>query len=254
MKKAPVLNQYSLLARHYDRFFTFHLDWYRRARRSVLGKMLPHIGSACDLACGTGTTALELASRGIKVFAVDLSPTMCRITRQKAARARAKISVLRADMRTFRLPEPVDLITCEFDAVNHVPKKSDLSRVASAASRAMRPGGYFYFDVNNRMAFQKIWPGTWQTEKPGLKLIMGGGYDRARDRGWTNVKWLVRTGSSWRRVHERVEQVSWTAKEIRKALRDAGFNKIRTWDATPFFRGDLRIRPGCRTFYLAQKI
>ncbi|MGH7867991.1 MAG: class I SAM-dependent methyltransferase, partial [Candidatus Dormibacteraceae bacterium] len=69
-------------------------------------------GCACDLACGTGTTALELASRGIKVFAVDLSPIMCRITRQKAICARAKINVLLGDMRTFRLPEPVDLITC----------------------------------------------------------------------------------------------------------------------------------------------
>ncbi|MGH9455688.1 MAG: class I SAM-dependent DNA methyltransferase, partial [Terriglobia bacterium] len=179
MKKATVLNQYGLLACYYDQFFIFHLDWYRRARRIVLGKILPHVGSVCDLACGTGTTALELASRGIKAFAVDLSPIMCRITRQKAIRARAKISVLRGDMRTFRLPEPVDLITCEFDAVNHVPKKSDLSRVAKAASRAMRPGGYFYFDVNNRMAFQKIWPGTWETETPAVKLIMTGGYDRA---------------------------------------------------------------------------
>ncbi|MGH7867990.1 MAG: hypothetical protein ACREP9_10280 [Candidatus Dormibacteraceae bacterium] len=118
----------------------------------------------------------------------------------------------------------------------------------------MRPGGYFYFDVNNRMAFQKIWPGTWETETPAVKLIMTGGYDRARDRGWTDVKWLARTGNPWRQIRERVEQVSWTAKEIRKALHDAGFGKIRAWDATLFFLGDARIRPGCRTFYLAQKI
>lgn len=252
MKKSPALNQYGLLGRYYDQFFTFHLDWYRRARRTMLGKIFPRVGSACDLACGTGTTALELASRGIKVFAVDLSPTMCRLTRQKAIRAR--VHVLRADMRTFRLPERVDLITCEFDALNHVPQKTDLSRVARAAARALHSGGYFYFDVNNRMAFQKIWPGTWRMEKPGVVLIMWGGYDRLGDKGWTNVEWFIQTRGSWRRVRERVEQVSWSAGEIRQTLHDAGFGRIRAWDATPFFLGDSRIQKGCRTFYLAQKL
>jgi len=57
---------------------------------------------------------------------------MCRLARSKARRAGANVNISPADMRTFRLPEPVDLITCEFDAVNHVPRKSDLARVASA--------------------------------------------------------------------------------------------------------------------------
>src|SRR5438067_2173057 len=147
------MRPYTLLARYYDSFFTFHLTWYLRARESLLGKILPRVSSACDLACGTGTTALELARRGIKVFAVELSPTMCRLAREKARRARIPMRVLRGDMRTFRLPEPVDLILCEFDALNHV-------------------------------------------------------------------------------------QVSWTEAEIRRTLGAAGFDLIRTQDATAFFRGD----------------
>jgi hypothetical protein len=38
-------------------------------------------------------------------------------------------------MRSFRLPEPVDLVLCEFDALNHVPRKADLARVARAIVR-----------------------------------------------------------------------------------------------------------------------
>ncbi len=41
--------------------------------------------------------------------------------------------------------------------------------------------------------------------------------------------------------------------EIRRALLHANFDRIRSWDATPFFRGDPRIHPGCRTFYVARK-
>ena len=245
--------QYQLLAEYYDQFFTFHLPWYRTARRKLLGSTLRRADSACDLACGTGTTALELARRGIKVFAVDISSAMCRITRRKAIRAGAPVQVVHADMRSFRLPAPVDVVTCEFDAVNHVPQKSDLKRVAKAVARALKPGGQFYFDINNRMAFQVLWPGTWWSERPGVVLVMRGGYDSRRDRGWTRAEWFVRKGSCWRRSSERVEQVSWTEAEIRETLGDAGFTTISAFDATSFIRGESRIQPGCRTFYLAQK-
>lgn len=244
---------YTLLARYYDQFFTFHLEWYRQARRRLLGETLHQVRAACDLACGTGTTALELARRGMKVYGVDLSPTMCRLARTKARRAGANVTILRGDMRTFRLPEPVDLITCEFDALNHVPRKSDLARVANAVARALRPGGYFYFDVNNRLAFQKVWPGTSWFEKRGVVMVMRGGYDERRDKGSIDVEWFIRQKGCWRRFRERVEQVAWTRREVLQTLHAAAFRHIHASDAMAFFRGDPRIRPGCRTFYVAQR-
>src|SRR5689334_10603454 len=63
MRKRTRPHQYESLAQYYDQFFTFHVQWYRTARRKVLGSILRRTGSACDLACGTGTTALELARR-----------------------------------------------------------------------------------------------------------------------------------------------------------------------------------------------
>ncbi|MGO8818048.1 MAG: class I SAM-dependent methyltransferase [Terriglobia bacterium] len=244
---------YQLLARYYDQFFTFHLPWYRHARRRLLHRILPQVRAACDLACGTGTTAIELARGGRKVYGVDLSPTMCRLAGAKARRAGSNVTILRGDMRTFRLPEPVDLITCEFDAVNHVPQKSDLAKVAKAVARALRPGGYFYFDVNNRLAFQKIWPGTSLFENRGAVMVMQGGYDPARDRGWTQIEWFIRQQGGWRRSRERVEQVAWTRAEVLEAFRTAGFRHVRATDAAALFRGNPGVRPGCRTFYVAQK-
>ena len=243
---------YKWLAKYYDQFFTFHLPGFEAARRRVLGDILPRLESACDLACGTGSTALLLAGRGIKMFGVDLSPVMCRLARQKAHRARLPLRILRADMRDFRLPEQVGLVLCEFDALNHVPRKTDLRRVARAVSRALRPGGYFFFDVNNRRAFEKIWPGSSWMEQPGVVLLMHGGYDRERDRGWINAEWFLRIGKLWRRHRERIEQVAWTSAEIRRTLRDAGFDRVQAWDARLFSRMP-NISPGCRTFYLARK-
>ena len=243
---------YKLLAVYYDRLFEPLRRPMGRARRRLLADILRRAEAACDLACGTGTTAVVLARRGIRMYAVDRSAAMCRLARKKARQAGVRVRVLHGDMRNFRLPEAVDLVTCEFDAVNHVPRKSDLDRVARAVARALRPGGWFFFDVNNRLAFEKVWSGTWRHELPGVVLVMHGGYDRRRKKGWSNAEWFIRKGKSWRRFCERVEEVAWTAKEIRQSLRGAGFGTIQSWDQAPFVR-EWKIAPGYRTIYLARK-
>ena len=249
-----VKNRYHWLAQYYDQVFSFAPAWSAPARRTILDPILPGVRSACDVACGTGSTAVALAQRGIRMFAVDLSPGMCRAAREKARRAGVRVRVIPADMREFRLPEPVDLVTCEFDALNHVPEERDLARVARAVSRALRPGGHFYFDVNNSLAFRKLWAVTWWIERDGVAVVMHGGYDRERDRAWIDVEWFIAEGGLWRRRHERVEEVCWTAAEIHGTLRTAGFGRIRRWDAAPLLkRSDPTLPPGCRTYYLAQK-
>ena len=244
---------YRWLAEYYDQLFTMYVPVYQAIRKRALGDVLPSVDSACDLACGTGRTAVELAGQGIKMYGVDLSPSMCRLAREKARRARLPVTVIQADMRDFRLPEPVDLVLCEGDALNHIPRKQDLALVARAVARALRPGGHFYFDVNNRLSFRKVWPGTWWVEKPAVALVMHGGYDRERDRGWTNVEWFIREGRLWRRRRERVEQVCWSQAEMRAALRRAGFERVRAWDEAPFMKAIPAMCPGCRTIYLARK-
>jgi SAM-dependent methyltransferase len=249
----PENRPYRLLARYYDEFFTSHIPAYQRARRELLREILPEVQSACDLACGTGTTAIELARRGIKAFAVDLSPTMCRLARSKARRAGTHIVVIRGDMRTFSLSERVDLVTCEYDAVNHLPRKSDLARTARAVARALRPGGYFYFDVNNRRHLVNNWPGTHWSESSGRVMVMRGRYDRRTTKGVVDLEWFIREGTRWRRFHEHVEEVWWTASEIRRTLHGAGFEPVRSWDARRFSEQP-QLPPGCRTFFLAQLV
>jgi ubiquinone/menaquinone biosynthesis C-methylase UbiE len=102
MKNPGSNRPYKWLAQHYDALFNFHVAWYQSAREHVLAEVLPAVKSACDLACDTGTTALSLASKGIKMYGVDLSPIMCRLAREKAKRLRIPLHVLRADMCKFR--------------------------------------------------------------------------------------------------------------------------------------------------------
>jgi SAM-dependent methyltransferase len=244
---------YAELALRYDELFAPIRGPVDSARERILARILPNVRSACDLGCGTGVTTLALAHRGFQMFAVDLSPGMCRITREKARHAQLKVRVIRADMRDFRLPYPVDLITCEGDALNHIPSKADLASVAQAVARALHPGGHFFFDINNRAGFKRYWTGTMFTERPGLMVYMRNGNDHQNDRAWTDIDLFVRNGNSWKLYRERVEEVCWSPAEIRTAFQNAGFDRIRSWDATPFFEGNPIMRPGCRSFYLARK-
>ena len=130
---------------------------------------MPRAQVVCDLACGTGSTAVELARQGKKVIAVDLSPEMCSATREKARRAHLPMRIICADMRRFRLPEPVDVVLCELDSLNHLPRKSDFERVARAVACALRPGGYFYFDVSTRGAMRWLYPATYWVDRSDFR-------------------------------------------------------------------------------------
>ncbi len=248
----PVNSPYTILAEHYDDVFVFANPWREEARARILGPILKRAKSCCDLACGTGSTAVDLAKRGLKVYALDLSPAMCRLARRKALREHVAIEVIEADMRRFRLPEKVDLITCEFDALNHVPRKTDLALVARAAARALRPGGHFYFDVNTRLAFEEVWPLTWWVERPDLALVMHGDFDARSAKAWTTAEFFIRKDGLWERHSERVEEVCWEDDEIRDALTRAGFESIKSRDAVAFFGNDALVRRGHRTIYLAR--
>ncbi len=232
-----------------------------RAREEVLWPLLRSESRApnrelriCDLCCGTGTTALEFAERGLRVFAVDGSHDMLKVARAKFAKARASVGTIHADMRAFRLPEAVDLITCEFDAINHLAHKRDLDAVARSVARALRPGGHFFFDANTRLCFQKLWVMNWIQQGRGFFMAARGGYDARRDKGWTEWNWFIpERAGRWRRFTEHYEEVAWTKVEIRTALSEAGLHVCGCWDLTRFARGAEWAMPGCRHFWLAEK-
>jgi ubiquinone/menaquinone biosynthesis C-methylase UbiE len=117
---------YRWLAEYYDTVFMFHQTWSDAARHQILEPLFCGVETACDLACGSGTTALNLARRGTRTYAVDLSPGMCQLARKRSRAAGLRLIVSRQNMRSFRLPERVDLVLCEYDALNHVPQKSSL--------------------------------------------------------------------------------------------------------------------------------
>ncbi len=238
---------YSLLARFYDQIVPGIPEMNRHAREKVLRREWPRIGRVLELACGNGATAVDLARKGLDVEAIDLSPTFVRAARRRAAAARAKLRVRRGDMRDFRVERRVDLVLCEFAALNNLAERRDLARVLRCAARALEPGGLFLFDINTPRSFQTQMPALMPFKGRGFELLMRGSADADGLRARLDFDWSLpdRRGRrrARRRKRETIWHVAWTVAELRRALRAAGFTAVEVFDGVdvrPRMKGAVR--------------
>lgn len=106
-----------------------------------------------DLCCGTGTVSIMLSRLGASVTGVDKSVEMISLAKGKAkAMALGKFgpkfkSGNALDGKWFE-HEPFDLTVCTYDSLNYFGPK-DIPQVFSRIAIALRPGGWFVFDVNS---------------------------------------------------------------------------------------------------------
>lgn len=101
--------------------------------------------SAADVGCGTGLFARYLARQWrVPVFAVDRSGPMLQVARQHPC---AGVRYLQQDVRELDLPRTVELITANFDTLNHLLHEQDVRRAFSRIHACLTPRGHFIFDV-----------------------------------------------------------------------------------------------------------
>jgi len=109
---------------------------------------IPSTGKLIDLACGEGSFALEMASKGWDVVGIDQSEEMLRLARRRAADSASQVEFFKQDMREFTVPGQADLVTCWFDSLNYLLRIEDIQSAFSRVYQALKPGGWFIFDMN----------------------------------------------------------------------------------------------------------
>lgn len=149
--------------------------------------------SAADVGCGTGLFACYLSQCwGVPVFGVDRSPEMLQVAMRNCPEE--KICFLQQDIRCLRLPCPVDLITANFDTVNHLLSEADLRLAFQRIAENLRPGGHFLFDVitpcrplgGHRCAVRRLRGGggrleqwiRWDPQRRALTILVVQRYSR----------------------------------------------------------------------------
>jgi ubiquinone/menaquinone biosynthesis C-methylase UbiE len=100
-----------------------------------------------DIACGTGSHAIELEKLGYEIVGSDLSEDMLERARQKARAGSSTIHFERQDMRTLDLvAHPFDAVLCLFDAIGHVQTTAAIKQTFRAVHRHLQDDGLFILE------------------------------------------------------------------------------------------------------------
>ena len=181
----------------YDRLASWY-DWpgaleFAHSCSRIVGELLDRADrpfpDALDVACGTGTFLLDLAGRDLLAVGLDRSAPMLVEARTKLREAGVPARLVRADMRTFRFSRRFALVTCFFDALNHVSDLEGASAALATVADHVAPGGLFVFDTNNRRMYENQWTGPVdEIDVPGGRVRVAYRYDRRTRIGRARVE------------------------------------------------------------------
>ena len=99
-----------------------------------------------ELACGLALDALELARRGVRMRAIDLSPAMVARARSRVGDA---VAVTRADFARFVAPTPVDFVMNLGLNTSHLRSGDAMLRHLGNVAESLKRGGLYLFDVEH---------------------------------------------------------------------------------------------------------
>lgn len=236
-------SDYDPFAWFYNRYWgeSFVREMWPVVERLVLAR-LTRRARVLDLCCGTGNLAVRLAQSGFQVTGLDASAAMLRYARRNAP----KVEFLRADVRRFRTARRYHAALSIFDSLNHILEPEGLRSVFRSVREALRPGGVFLFDLNTAR--------TFRLRRDNLSAIVRKDHVCVVRRQFAETVMLARwrltlfrlRGNEWRRENAAIFERCYAVRDVKSALRSAGFGRIQVFNA----EADLGMKghPGRRVF------
>jgi len=137
------------IADDYDAYFAFNalFDFDQQ----VVLTEFDRPGLVIDLGCGTGRALLPLLRKGFEGLAVDLSPHMLDIVRDKAALSEVTVHCLRANLTQLDAVRDrvADYAMCLFSTLGMIRPRSSRMAMLRHAQRVLKPGGKFIVHAHN---------------------------------------------------------------------------------------------------------
>jgi SAM-dependent methyltransferase len=93
--------------------------------------------------CGGGRLIVELARRGYDLTGFDRNPRAVKFTQARVQRRGLSAAIFAADMRCFRLPQPVDAAFCTLNTFRHLLTEADARQHLECVADALRRGGIY---------------------------------------------------------------------------------------------------------------
>jgi SAM-dependent methyltransferase len=186
-----------------------------------------------DLACGTGSHAIEFSRMQFDVTGIDSSPEMLTHARRKARRAKRKVRFECQDLTTLALGEEQwDVATCLFDSIGYLHTDRRITGALRRIGKALRPEGLLVLEVWHAPAMLHGF------DPVRIRRVQSGGIEAVRiaetrllaQRKVAEVRYDVfsrKRNQAWRRFNETHVTRFFTAAEISALLAAAGFGVKR---------------------------
>ncbi len=247
------MESYGALAVYYDRLMS-HIDYdaWATFAYSLLNLDPASRPLVLDLACGTGSMSVRLASRGLEVIGVDRSEEMLAAAESKAREWDVQVDFAQADLTSFELSGEADGAVCLFDSLNYLTSEGALRAALFHTARALRKGAPLVFDVHTEERLRQIGCETFGDVDRDLAYIWQSDYDEDTRICEMQVTLFVQDEASglFRRYDEVHYERAHTALEIEAALAAAGFAIEAVYGADAL---DVEIFGEGREFYVARR-
>jgi SAM-dependent methyltransferase len=156
-----------------------------------------------------------------------------------------KVQFIQEDMRSFEVPEKVDVVISFFDSLNYLLEEDALRNTFDSVFRALVEGGYFVFDMNTIFGLSQYWSkGTDVREENGLLSVWRNSFNRRQKTARLDLTLFVREESPGRstgegspvyyRIDEFHEERGYSPREIELNLMAAGFQDIHIYKHLKF--------------------
>lgn len=139
---------------------------------ALLGWLDAPPGSALELAAGPAEHARELARRGVRATALDLSPAMCAYAAERARLAGVALEVVEADMTAFRLGRRFDLIVTMLDSTAHLMTLDAFVAHLDRVAEHLAPGGRYIMEMSHpgdRLGSRPSVGTRWTVRRDGVR-------------------------------------------------------------------------------------
>lgn len=182
-----------------------------------------------DVACGEGSFAVEMAKKGWSVTGIDQSQEMLRLANHRASQERVEITFLDQDMRFIDFSKEFDLATCWFGSLNYMITNDDLQSTFNNIARALKPNGWFLFDMNTTYGLAVGWQKNHcevTHETPDLLELHRTNFNFENNLACRKITWFVKMGDQWDKFEEKHTERAFTIVEVEKCLDYAGFHVV----------------------------
>jgi SAM-dependent methyltransferase len=228
-----VINDYDPIADVFDEVMAYDFHAVTHPLRSRIASQLSR-GDALrcfDVCCGSGLF-FELLSKDFEIagHGIDLSKRQIEVARARDAVSQRHNTYQIGDVVGIDFPHENDLITINFDALNHLRSRELWKHILDKSLKSLNATGKLLFDVNLPERLAHDWTSPEVIVKKNVTYIQVAHNPVIRNdsvlRRTVMMAFRRLNSGEFTRTHAEVEQFALPIDEIVRLLKQCGFHNV----------------------------